>query len=59
MLVEYSKNIISTSFLVQNFSFLFPFFNLILPQKNNINAVICRQLNLKIFKKFLLNAIKE
>ena len=37
----------------------FPFFNLILPQTNHINAVICRQLNIKILKKLLFNAIKE
>ena len=41
------------------FFIFFPFLNLILPQKNNINAVICRQLNIKIFKKLLCNAIKD
>ena len=30
------------------FFIFFLFFNLISPQKNNINVVICRQLNIKI-----------
>ena len=41
------------------FFIFFPCFNLILPQKNNINAVMYRQLNIKILKKSLFNAIKE
>ena len=52
------KTLINFVSFLEFFTF-FPFFNLILPLKNNINAVICGQLNMKFKKKLLFNAIKE